>query len=103
MSTHITIWRYHHAPPELQALSTHGGDEDWLATVPRALCDAEGLGYDWPRAPTHDDDREPEEEERDAWPLPALLHPSTPFGVCDVSVYRHPTDDGLVVAIGAHA
>ena len=103
MSTHITIWRYQDAPPELRALSTHGGDEDWLAVVPRSLCDADDLGYDWPRAPTHDDYREPEEEERDAYPLPRFLQPHQAFGVFDVSVYRHPTDDELVVAIGAHA
>jgi len=30
----ISIWRFHEAPEELRALSTHGGDEDWLAELP---------------------------------------------------------------------
>lgn len=104
MSREIIIWRWVDAPAELKALSTHGGDEDWLAVVPRVLCDTEGLDYDWPRTPTDDDDREPECEERDAWPLPSILHPNTAFGAYDVSVYAHPTRPGeFVIAIGAHA
>jgi hypothetical protein len=30
----IVVWRFHDAPAELKALSTNGGDEDWLALVP---------------------------------------------------------------------
>lgn len=30
----ILVWRFHEAPTELQRLSPHGGDEDWLAWVP---------------------------------------------------------------------
>jgi len=33
----IRVWRYKDAPPELQALSDNGGDEDWLAVVPDAI------------------------------------------------------------------
>lgn len=33
----IRVWRFEDAPAELQALSTHGGDEDWLAVVPAGL------------------------------------------------------------------
>lgn len=33
----IRIWRYEDAPEDLQALSPHGGDEDWLALVPSYL------------------------------------------------------------------
>lgn len=33
----IRVWRFYDAPKELQALSRHGGDEDWLAVVPSAL------------------------------------------------------------------
>lgn len=32
----ITVWRFGDAPADLQALSTHGGDEDWIALVPKA-------------------------------------------------------------------
>lgn len=34
----ILIWPFDDAPPELQWLSEHGGDEDWLAYVPAAMC-----------------------------------------------------------------
>ena len=34
----IRVWRFYDAPEELRALSQHGGDEDWLAVVPPALC-----------------------------------------------------------------
>jgi hypothetical protein len=30
----ITVWRFQDAPPEYQALSHNGGDEDWLAFIP---------------------------------------------------------------------
>lgn len=30
----IRVWKFSDAPKELRALSTHGGDEDWLAVVP---------------------------------------------------------------------
>lgn len=30
----IRVYRFEDAPVELQALSNHGGDEDWLAVVP---------------------------------------------------------------------
>jgi hypothetical protein len=30
----ILVWRWHNAPAELKALSTNGGDEDWVALVP---------------------------------------------------------------------
>lgn len=30
----ILVWRFHEAPNELQALSGHGGDEDWLLVFP---------------------------------------------------------------------
>ena len=28
------VWPFQEAPPALQALSTHGGDEDWVVYVP---------------------------------------------------------------------
>ena len=36
-NTHIRVWSFYDAPSELRALSTHGGDEDWLALVPPHL------------------------------------------------------------------
>ena len=33
----IRVWRFDDAPQHLQDLSTHGGDEDWLALIPVAL------------------------------------------------------------------
>lgn len=69
----ITVWRFHEAPPGLQALSPHGGDEDWLAVVPASMAD-DYIGW---------------------------LESGSPFGCCDVS--RHPRPDGSVVCIGAHS
>lgn len=34
----IIVWRFLDAPKHLQHLSTNGGDEDWLALVPKELC-----------------------------------------------------------------
>ncbi|MBP8183355.1 MAG: hypothetical protein KAX88_04570 [Rhodoferax sp.] len=31
----ITVWNWADAPPDLKALSDHGGDEDWIALVPQ--------------------------------------------------------------------
>ena len=31
----ILVWPFDQAPEELKALSTHGGDEDWIALVPQ--------------------------------------------------------------------
>ena len=36
----ILVWKFHEAPDELKALSDNGGDEDWLALIPRHLKDA---------------------------------------------------------------
>lgn len=36
----IRVWRFYDAPSEYQALSEHGGDEDWLAHIPFELSDA---------------------------------------------------------------
>ena len=30
----IIVWRYEDAPKELQEMSQHGGDEDWVVEVP---------------------------------------------------------------------
>lgn len=39
MTNLIKVWRFEDAPKELQELSPHGGDEDWLAVVPPGLAD----------------------------------------------------------------
>ncbi len=70
---YIQVWRFRDAPEELQALSCHGGDEDWLAVVPP------GLANDWL-----------------GW-----MDEGTPFGCCSVS--EHALPDGSIVRIGAHA
>jgi hypothetical protein len=75
MSEPIQIWPFDEAPAELRELSNHGGDEDWLALVPPHLA------------------------ERDIWWMEA----GTSFGWYDVSEHQHPTLDGWVVRIGAHA
>ena len=33
----IQVWRFDGAPEEYQRLATQGGDEDWLAVVPKGL------------------------------------------------------------------
>jgi hypothetical protein len=69
----VKVWRFHDAPEYLRNLSTHGGDEDWLALIPPAMA----LKY-VPWAET-----------------------GTAFGVCEVS--EHKLEDGSIVRIGAHA
>lgn len=72
---HIRVWRFHDAPEELQALSTNGGDEDWLALIPPKLAE------DWI-----------------GW-----LDSGSSFGCCSVDSYTHPELPGFVVKIGSHA
>jgi len=69
----IRVWRFEDAPAEYQALSPHGGDEDWVAHVPAALAN-EWIGW---------------------------MDEGSSFGCFDVS--RHPQPDGSEVRIGAHA
>ena len=54
----IKIWSWWHAPENFRKLSTNGGDEDWVALIPRKM-----------------------------GTLP-LFHQGTPFGRCDVSKFR---------------
>ncbi len=69
----IKVWRFHEAPEDLQWLSSHGGDEDWLAVVP------EDIGY-----------------------VPWLESGSS-FGYCDISKHVHVDYPGYLIYIGAHA
>ncbi len=75
MKTPIQIWRFEDAPKELQALSTNGGDEDWLAIVPDYL---EGEYISW-------------------------LEEGSPYGCCCVNEYNHPTLSGYKIKIGCHS
>lgn len=62
----IRVWPWPDAPERFRALSSHGGDEDWVAFVPTEFC----TDY-----------------------IPWLA-PGTPFGVCDVS--EHHITGGVV-------
>lgn len=35
----VRVWRFRDAPGPLRLLSPHGGDEDWVAWVPKDLAD----------------------------------------------------------------
>lgn len=37
MTKPISLWNFSDAPEHLQALSPHGGDEDWLSLVPTGV------------------------------------------------------------------
>lgn len=37
MKSHIKIWKFEDAPIEYQKLSDNGGDEDWLAYIPKSF------------------------------------------------------------------
>jgi hypothetical protein len=70
----ILVWPFHDAPEELKALSTNGGDEDWVALVPAKLV------------------KDYESQGEPAW-IRAL-------GVCDVDCYDYLD---MKVYIGSHA
>jgi hypothetical protein len=71
----ILVWRFYDAPKELQNLSSHGGDEDWLAFVPQTICNDDTVYLGW-------------------------LESGSPFGCCDVSQHEY---EGGRIYIGAHA
>jgi hypothetical protein len=68
----IKVWPFHHAPPELQALSDNGGDEDWLALVPPSL---KGQWIGWLEVGR--------------------------FGVCDVNEYLQPDGSVVCIGVHA--
>jgi hypothetical protein len=73
----IRVWRFDDAPKFYQDLSSHGGDETWLAVVPPALWEKYGREIEWaPRCGSR-------------------------FGVN--SVHEHHLATGEVVLIGADA
>lgn len=70
----IKVWPFYSAPEEYQKLSSHGGDEDWVAFIPTATFEMTSQ--------------------------PIWMEDGTAFGCCEVS--KHPVDGGIVF-IGAHA
>lgn len=46
----IKVWRFEDAPEELRILSDAGGDEDWLALVPKWMVD-EKIDISWIHGP----------------------------------------------------
>ena len=79
MNNVILVWRFCDAPEDLRALSTNGGDEDWLAVVPTSFLDKDGY-----------------------FNVPSWIEYGT-FGSCSVDRYDHPDGSGAQVFIGAHA
>lgn len=73
---YIKVYEFNNAPPELQDLSTNGGDEDWIAVVPKSILDNHGGHIGW-------------------------LEEGTLFGCCCVE--RYDLDSGDTVFIGCHA
>lgn len=69
----IHVWRWKDAPEGFKKLSRHGGDEDWVALVPKELSN-----------------------DFISW-----MEEGSPFGCCSVSEHKLP--GGCVVRIGAHA
>lgn len=69
----IIVWRFYDAPQEFRDLSGHGGDEDWLALIPKEL--------------------------KDEW-IPWMESGSS-FGCCDVS--EHDLGERGIIRIGAHS
>lgn len=66
LSKTIRVWAWEETPEHLKALSTHGGDEDWVAFVPPHYAD-HWIGW---------------------------LESGTPFGVCEV--YKYECSNGVV-------
>ena len=71
----IMVWRWEDAPSRFRELSTHGGDEDWVALIPKEQWEREGV--------------------------PLWAETGTTFGCCDV--YHYVLEGGCAVLIGAHA
>jgi len=70
----IIIWQFEDAPEEYQSLSRNGGDEDWVAFVPKRLL-KEIM-------------------------IPAFLEEGSSFGCFKVE--RHEVEDGIIL-IGCHS
>ena len=71
----VQVWPFADAPKELRDLSTHAGDEDWVAVIPKAYTDT---WFPW-------------------------MDSGTAFAWCDTCEVEHPHIEGAKVVIGAHA
>ena len=71
----ILVWKFKEAPEHYRKLSTHGGDEDWLAFIPDEYIHKYGFDVFW-------------------------AEEGSSFGCCRVSETEI---NGGVVLIGAHA
>lgn len=72
MAQPIRVWRFADAPEKYRKLSEDGGDEDWLAVVPKALSE-----------------------------VPPWMGEGTSFGCCSVSERKLPNGDILVIGAHA--
>ena len=87
----MLIWNWSDAPPELRALSQHGGDENFVAYVPqRGNFDL--LADEW-----FGTMQENASGDYTCWDE----HNGTAFGPC--SVERISLDDGAIMYVGSHA
>lgn len=75
MKSPIQIWKFEDSPKELKALSTNGGDEDWLAIVPDHLA-----------------------TEQIYW-----LEEGSSFGPYKVEEFNHPSLRDYKIRIGSHS
>lgn len=79
----ILIWSFYEAPIELRNLSQHGGDEDWLAVIPKSFYEK--------------------------YSLPLWMEEDTEFGICSVTTQvvefelEYFCNVGDIIVIGAHA
>lgn len=73
--SHIKVYRFHDAPYSLKKLSTNGGDEDWIAIVPRNIWEKEHGYIGW-------------------------LESGSSFGCCNVDMFEF---ENFLVFIGSHA
>ena len=75
MNDNITVYRFKNAPNQLRRLSNNGGDEDWIAVVPKNFYEKYSP-IDW-------------------------LEESCHFGISHVDKYK--LDNGDIVFIGCHS
>lgn len=71
----VMVYKFKDAPEVLRALSTNGGDEDWVAVIPEELA---GEYFGW-------------------------MEEGSAFGYCCVDEYDHLYREGFKIRIGSHA
>ena len=73
----IKVWRFEDAPLRYRKMSTSGGDEDWVAYIPKEYLNGPNSNY-----------------------IP-WAEEGSPFGCCSVDIFTLP--DGDEIRIGSHA